>query len=68
MDWLSKMADWLLGAGGAVAGLFVGKDAASFAVVQMMVATLVLAAIVLLIVYWQSVVDYIAGRRQNRKE
>jgi hypothetical protein len=47
LDWLTKPADWLLSAGGAVASWFVNKDtdAARFAGMQMMVATLVLATI-----------------------
>jgi hypothetical protein len=34
------------------------KDATSFTVVQMMFATLVLAAFVALLVFWQSVLEY----------
>jgi hypothetical protein len=47
LDWLTKPADWLLNAGGIVASWFVNQDtdAARFEGIQMMVATLVLAAI-----------------------
>jgi hypothetical protein len=55
LDWA---ADLLLSAGGAVAGWFVSRDASSFLTIQMMVATLVLAAVLSLIVYWRTVVDY----------
>jgi|HubBroStandDraft_6_1064221.scaffolds.fasta_scaffold705622_2 hypothetical protein len=58
LDWLTWPADLLLGAGGAVASLFVSPDEPSFVLIQMMVATLVLAAIVCLIVWSQSLVDY----------
>jgi len=56
--WLGWAADLLLSAGAGVASWFVSKDAPSFVVVQMMVATLVLAGVVSLIVYWQSLVEY----------
>jgi hypothetical protein len=48
LDWLTKPADWLLSAGSAVASWFIDKDtdAARFAGMQMMIATLVLAAAV----------------------
>jgi hypothetical protein len=55
LDWL---ADELLGAGAAVAGWFVDKDSSSFPVIEMMVATLVLAAVVYLIVCWQSLAEH----------
>ena len=42
LDWLSWPADLLLNAGAVVASWFVSKDATNFALVQMMVATLVL--------------------------
>jgi len=58
LDWLSWPADVLLNAGAVVASWFVSKDAPSFVVVQMMVATLVLAAVVSALVYWQSLVEY----------
>jgi hypothetical protein len=41
LDWLTWPADQLLRIGGVVAGWFFSKDATSFTVVQMMVATLV---------------------------
>jgi hypothetical protein len=66
LDWLSWPADLLLNAGGVVASWFVSKDAPSFVVVQMMVATLVLAAIVSVFVYWQSLVEFWQSRRSPR--
>jgi hypothetical protein len=58
LDWLTWPADWLLNVGGVVASWFVSKDMPSFVIIQMMVATLVLAAIVSAIVAWQSLVEY----------
>jgi hypothetical protein len=58
LDWLTWPADQLLRIGGVVAGWFFSRDATSFTVVQMMFATLVLAAFVTLIVCWQSLVEY----------
>jgi hypothetical protein len=54
VDWLTWPADFLLNIGGIVASWFFSKDASSFIVVQMMVATLVLAAIVFLIAFLQA--------------
>jgi hypothetical protein len=62
LDWLTWPADQLLRISGVVAGWFFGKDAISFTIVQMGFATLVLAAVVALIVFWQVLVGYIAGR------
>jgi hypothetical protein len=59
LDWLTWPADLLLSAGGAVASLFVSPDEPSFLLIQMMVATLVLAAIASMIVWSQSLVDYL---------
>ena len=59
LDWLARPADWLLSAGGIVAGWFFSKDATSFTVVQMMFATLMLAAFLSLIVFWQTLVEYL---------
>jgi hypothetical protein len=58
LDWLTWPADFLLNVGGWVAGWFLSKDAISFEVAQAMFATLVLAAVVTLIVYWQTLVGY----------
>jgi hypothetical protein len=58
LDWLTWPADQLLRIGGVVAGWFFSEDATSFTVVQMMVATLVLAAFVTLLVFWQSLFEY----------
>jgi len=57
LDWLTRPADWLLSAG-ACCGLAFSKDATSFTVVQMMFATLMLAAFLSLIVFWQTLVEY----------
>lgn len=57
-DWLGWLADLLLSAGANVASLFVSKDASGFVLFQMAMATLVLAAIVAAIVYWQSLVEF----------
>jgi hypothetical protein len=58
LDWLTWPADQLLWIGGVVAGLFFSKDATSFTVLQMAFATLVLAAIVAVLVFWQSLIEY----------
>ena len=58
LDWLTWPADQLLRIGGVVAGWFFSKDATSFTVVQMMFATLMLAAFLSLIVFWQTLVAY----------
>jgi hypothetical protein len=58
MDWLTWPADQLLRIAGVVAGWFFDKGAVSFTVVQMMFATIVLAAFVALLVCWQSLIGY----------
>ena len=58
LDWLTWPADQLLRIGGVVAGWFFSEDATSSTVVQMMFATLVLAAFVALLVFWQRLVEY----------
>jgi hypothetical protein len=65
LDWLSWPADLLLYAGGVVASWFVSKDASSFVVIQMMIATLVLAALVSAVVYWQRA--HFGGRPCTRR-
>ncbi len=62
LDWLTWPADLLLSAGGAIARWFVDESDPSFVVIQMMVATLVLAALVALIVCWQSLVEFCRAR------
>ena len=64
LDWLTWPATVLLRAGAVVAGLIVSEDVPSFVVIQMMVATLVLAAAVAFIVYLQSLTDYWRSRRK----
>jgi hypothetical protein len=66
LDWLTWPADQLLRIGGVVAGWFFSKDAISFTAVQMMVATIVLAAFVALIVFWQSVIEYCRSLWKSR--
>jgi hypothetical protein len=65
LDWLTWPADLFLKAGGAVASLFTSVDSPSFVVLQMMIATLVLAAIVSLIVFCQSLIGYWRSRRST---
>jgi hypothetical protein len=62
LDWLTWPADLLLNAGAAVAGLFFGADQPNFVVVQMMVATLILAAVVSLMVFWRGLVEFCRAR------
>jgi Tfp pilus assembly protein PilV len=64
LDWLANL---LLSAGAGVADLFVSQDEPGFAVIQMMIATLVLAAVVTAVVYWQSLVRYWEARWRSRK-
>ena len=58
LDWLTWPADALLFAGGIVASWIVSKDAPEFIVIQMMIATLVLAAVVATVMYWQLFVEF----------
>ena len=58
LDWLTRPAEFFLSTGGVVASWFFSKDAVSFTVVQMMFATLMLAAFLSLIVFWQTLVEY----------
>ena len=62
LDWLTWPADELLSAGGWVASWFYDKGTANFLLVQMMFATLVLAAIVTLMICWQPIVEYLRSR------
>ncbi|HYC18944.1 MAG TPA: hypothetical protein VEC94_17190 [Pseudolabrys sp.] len=66
LDWLGWLADALLNAGADVASVFVSKDAPGFVLFQMAMATLVLAAVVSLIVYWQTLVEYWRSYRRPR--
>jgi hypothetical protein len=66
LDWLTWPADQLLRIGGVVAGWFFSKDAISFTVVQMMFATLVLAVFLALLVFWQSLVEYVRSLWKTR--
>jgi hypothetical protein len=67
LDWLTWPADLLLNAGAHVASWFVGEDATSFSLIQMMFATLVLAAVVATCVYWRSLVEYWQSRWRPRE-
>jgi hypothetical protein len=55
---LTWPADQLLRIGGLVAAWFFSEDATGFTLVQMEFATLVLAALVALFVFWQTLVEY----------
>ena len=66
LDWLGWLADALLNAGADVASVFVSKDAPGFVLFQMAMATLMLAAVVSLIVYWQTLVEYWRSYRRPR--
>jgi len=66
LDWLTWPADQLLRIAGVVAGWFLSEDATSFTVVQMMFATLVLAAFVALLVFWQRLVEYCRSLLKTR--
>ncbi len=57
LDWLTWPADLLLRAGELVASCFVSEDQPSFVVIQMMTATLLLAAFVALLVYIQTPIE-----------
>ena len=64
-DWVGRV---LLDAGASVAGLFVSKDRSEFDVISAMTAILLLAAILTLLVYGKSLVDYArSGRRPQSK-
>jgi hypothetical protein len=58
LDWLTWPADLLLSIGGWAASWFISRNATNFDIVQMMFATLVLAAFVGLIAYWRTLFDY----------
>jgi hypothetical protein len=58
----------LLVAGGTIASWFVAKDAPAFGVVQMMVATLLLALVVAVIAFWPARWTHSLDRRRKRGE
>ena len=58
LDWLTWPANLLLSIGGWAVSCFISRDATNFDVVQMMFATLVLAAFVALIAYRQTLFEY----------
>jgi type II secretory pathway component PulJ len=66
------MVSWivrgLLIAAGSVTSWFVAKDAPGFGVVQMMVATLLLALIIAVIAFWPARWTHTLDRRHNRSE
>ena len=59
VDWLTWPADELLRIGGVVASWFFNEDATGFTLLQMGFATLVLAAFVAVLVFWQTLVKYL---------
>jgi predicted MFS family arabinose efflux permease len=61
-DWLTWPADVLLGVAGVVASWVLGRNAPAFPILQMMLATLLLAAVVLVIVCWRPVAEYLRMR------
>jgi hypothetical protein len=66
LDWLTWPADLLMWIGGVVAGWFFSKDAASFTNVQTACATLVLAALVAVLVYWRGLFEYCRSLWETR--
>ena len=60
IDWL---ANSLSRAGAVVASWFVSQDAANFDFFSGLMAVLLLAAIVLTIVFWESLLDYWRSHR-----
>jgi len=62
-DWVGRV---LLDAGASVAGLFVSRDRSEFDVISAMTAILLLAAILTLLVYGKSLVDYVRSGRRPR--
>jgi len=66
------MVSWivrgLLIVAGSVTSWFIGKDAPGFGVIQMMVATLLLALIVAVIAFWPARWTHALDRRRNRSE
>jgi ABC-type amino acid transport system permease subunit len=67
-DLLTWPADLLLGIGAGIAGWFVSKDEPSFEALQMMLATLVLAALVASIVYGQTLAELVRSALQARRK
>jgi hypothetical protein len=62
IDWVVRV---LLDAGASVAGLFVSKDQSQFDVIAAMIAILLLAAILTMLVYGRSLIDYLRGKRPS---
>jgi type II secretory pathway component PulJ len=58
----------LLIAGGTITSWFVAKDAPGFGVIQMMVATLLLALIVAVIAFWPARWTHVLERRHDGSE
>jgi hypothetical protein len=67
LDWLLWPADALLNLGGYIASWFASKEMPGFVLIRMMMATFVLAAVVALIVYGQSLVDICRSRWKFRE-
>ena len=66
LDWLLWPADLLLSAGAMIASLFASEDTARFVLIEMMAATLVLAAIVCAIAYAPSLLRFLRSLRRVR--
>jgi len=67
-NWLTRLADLILIPGGLIASLFVDEGTARFEVIQTMVGTLMLAAIIFIIAYWQSLIGYAVGHVRKHHE
>ena len=61
-DWLGWLADLLLNAGARVASIFVSSDAPGFTLFEMAMALLILVAVVSVVVYWESLVEFWRSR------
>ena len=61
IDWITQ---GLLDAGASIAGLFMSKDRSEFDVMSAMIAIMLLAAILTLLVYGRSLIDYVRSVRR----
>jgi hypothetical protein len=64
LDWIYWPATLLLDMAATLTILFVARDAPGFPVVQMMIATLLLAAIVAVAMYLQLLIEFLRTRRE----
>ena len=65
IDWITQ---GLLDDGASIAGLFMSKDRSEFDVTSAMIAIMLLAAILTLLVYGKSLVDYLRSVRRPHHE